>query len=92
MQHTYILDASCFNSVETLYDEISRIFSLPDHFGRNLDALYDCLTDREEDIEVVWLQSEKSRSDFADNANQSDFFEQIISTFRDVPGLNLNLQ
>lgn len=26
-------------------DELARAFSLPGHFGRNLDALYDCVTD-----------------------------------------------
>jgi hypothetical protein len=26
-------------------DELARAFSLPKHFGRNLDALYDCVTD-----------------------------------------------
>lgn len=26
-------------------DAIARQLSFPDHFGRNLDALYDCLTD-----------------------------------------------
>ena len=28
-----------------LMDAIARGFSLPKHFGRNLDALYDCITD-----------------------------------------------
>ena len=26
-------------------DRIAAAFELPDHFGRNLDALYDCVTD-----------------------------------------------
>ena len=28
-------------------ERIAQGFSLPDHFGRNLDALYDCITDLE---------------------------------------------
>ena len=28
-------------------DRIARRFALPEHFGRNLDALYDCITDLE---------------------------------------------
>ncbi|HWS74769.1 MAG TPA: barstar family protein [Quisquiliibacterium sp.] len=37
-----------FSNVEGkagVMDELARAFSLPKHFGRNLDALYDCVTD-----------------------------------------------
>jgi RNAse (barnase) inhibitor barstar len=32
-------------SKEAVLDALARAFSLPRHFGRNLDALYDCMTD-----------------------------------------------
>ena len=30
---------------DALYDQLSGALALPEWFGRNLDALYDCLTD-----------------------------------------------
>lgn len=30
---------------DALYDQLSADLTLPEWFGRNLDALYDCLTD-----------------------------------------------
>ena len=30
---------------DALYDQLSEELALPEWFGRNLDALYDCLTD-----------------------------------------------
>lgn len=92
MKLQYTLDASRFNGMETFYDEVIRTFSFPDHFGRNLDALYDCLTDIGEDMNVIWINSEKSRTDFADDATQPGFFGQVVATFREVHGLELELR
>ena len=33
------------NTLEAVYDYLSEELSFPDWFGRNLDALHDCLTD-----------------------------------------------
>lgn len=33
-----------------LHDALSAVLSLPDYYGRNLDALFDCLTDLREDL------------------------------------------
>ncbi len=32
-------------SADAIYDHLSRELSFPAYFGRNLDALHDCLTD-----------------------------------------------
>ena len=44
-----ILDLRNTTDRETLYDVIAEAFSFPAYFGRNLDALYDCLTEIAED-------------------------------------------
>ena len=41
----YVLDAAKFADVPAFYDEVSRTFGFFDEFGRNLDALADCLDD-----------------------------------------------
>lgn len=39
-------------SRDDLHDALSRQLSLPEYYGRNLDALYDCLTDLSEPTEL----------------------------------------
>ena len=39
-------------SRDDLHDALSRQLSLPEYYGRNLDSLYDCLTDLSEPTEL----------------------------------------
>ena len=53
-----VLSGKTVRSMETFYDEIARELSLPGHFGRNLDALWDVLsTDVPGPFEIVWEES-----------------------------------
>ncbi len=36
------------------HDQIVAALDFPDHYGRNLDALWDCLTDLTEPTVLVW--------------------------------------
>ncbi len=40
----YKLDFTGITTKEELHDLLAKILELPDYYGRNLDALYDCLT------------------------------------------------
>ena len=42
---TYILDMRCLNEKEQAHDYLQAHLPLPSYYGRNLDALYDMLTD-----------------------------------------------
>lgn len=44
---TYIADARRMTTKAGLFDELSRVLRFPDWFGRNFDALNDCLLDLE---------------------------------------------
>ena len=48
---TILLDGAVLDRT-TLHDLFSRELSFPAWYGRNLDALYDCLTDLSEDVEL----------------------------------------
>jgi len=49
-------------SLDDLYDQLSIPLSLPKHFGRNLDALWDVLsTDVEGPFETVWKHAGDSK-------------------------------
>ena len=48
-----VLDALGMEEKETAHTYLKEKLRLPDYYGGNLDALYDCLTDEEEmEIEV----------------------------------------
>lgn len=43
MEHT--IDGTAVRTKADFYDAVAAALSFPDWFGRNLDALYDCLRD-----------------------------------------------
>ncbi|MBQ3405263.1 MAG: barstar family protein [Oscillospiraceae bacterium] len=49
---TAVLDGSEIFDREQLHDELQEKLELPEWYGRNLDALYDCLTDIAEKLEI----------------------------------------
>ena len=56
------LDGKTIGSLDDLYDQLSIRFSLPEHFGRNLDALWDVLsTDVQGSFEIAWKLAGDSR-------------------------------
>ena len=53
----YLLDGKDMTSRETAYRVIERNMGFPDWFGRNLDALADCLGELEADAAVVCVNT-----------------------------------
>lgn len=49
---TVVLDGNTVTRIEEIYDLLAQELAFPDWFGRNLDALYDCLTDVSEDVRI----------------------------------------
>ncbi|MDO5814616.1 MAG: barstar family protein [Methanobrevibacter sp.] len=51
--------------------------NLPDYYGKNLDALYDCLTEMECDIELINADEVDSEiiDTFVDAASENDFLK-----------------
>ncbi|PKK87348.1 MAG: barnase inhibitor [Candidatus Wallbacteria bacterium HGW-Wallbacteria-1] len=59
------------NSLDDLYDRLAKRLSLPAHFGRNLDALWDVLsTDVEGPFEIVWTHSNDSKESMGKDFNR----------------------
>ncbi len=48
-----LIDGAAIRSRDELHDTLTEQLALPAHYGRNLDALYDCLTDIHEPGDIV---------------------------------------
>jgi RNAse (barnase) inhibitor barstar len=44
---SYRFDAATWATLEAFHEEVSKTLRFPDYYGRNLDALSDCLSDLE---------------------------------------------
>ncbi|MRR16080.1 MAG: barnase inhibitor [Deltaproteobacteria bacterium] len=56
------INGRCIQSLSDLYDRLGCGLALPEHFGRNLDALWDVLsTDIEGPLEIIWQHADESK-------------------------------
>lgn len=81
----YTFDAAAVRDRETLHDALSAALRLPDWYGRNLDALYDCLTDLPSGEIRVLHQS-------ALRENLGEYGDACLDTLRDAARNNHNLR
>jgi ribonuclease inhibitor len=50
-----VFDTASLETLDELHGELARLLDFPDHYGRNLDALYDCLSGEIAlPLKVVW--------------------------------------
>ena len=50
---TLFLNGALFGNANQIHNYLANQLSFPPYYGRNLDALYDCLTERGEDTMLV---------------------------------------
>ncbi|MBQ6271587.1 MAG: barstar family protein [Clostridiales bacterium] len=74
----YLLDGKDMTSREAAYELIAREMDFPDYFGKNLDALYDCLSDMSADNTIHFVNTALLEEYLGDYA------EKILSCFRDA--------
>ena len=70
-----ILDAKKMVEKEKMHEYFAKKFDLPEYYGKNLDALFDCLCEINEPT-LIKLKNEKFLDDSAK--------ESLIRLFRDV--------
>ena len=54
-----LIDGAVIESREALHDALAQQLSLPEHYGRNLDALFDSLTDIREDCALRLVHADE---------------------------------
>lgn len=57
-----IIDGSKIESRADMHDVLAKGLDFPEWYGKNLDALHDCLTDISEECEIVIENDEKLRN------------------------------
>ena len=83
MMHYRILDASRVTDRPSLHAELRSALELPDYYGRNLDALYDCLTDIFEPVTLLIVDADRLEPALGDYA------DKLIATLKDAAEENL---
>ncbi len=48
-----VIDCSYVTGPESLHDALKVALDFPDYYGKNLDALFDCLTDIQSPVHLV---------------------------------------
>ena len=74
-----ILDFSGIKTLYELHDLFENTFSLPDYYGRNMDALWDCLHCSFEEETTIYL---KNISALPDGMHEAE--DTVIELFRDL--------
>lgn len=74
------LDACKMRGKKAAHTYLSRMLSFPAYYGRNLDALYDCLTE----LPATKIQ-------FINRDKAPDYFQKVYKVFADAAAENKNL-
>ncbi len=77
-----ILDGRLLTTKNRLYDAFEEAFHLPDHFGRNLDALWDVLNEETEPTVIHFTHVHKYLEEM------DGYSEQVIRMFTTLDQLN----
>ena len=65
------LDGNKLSDITQVHDYLKELLEFPDYYGKNLDALYDCLTDLN-DVEITITAP----------AEDGAIFQKIIRVFK----------
>ena len=71
---------------ETAHEYLKEVLNLPEYYGKNLDALYDCLTDLDETVIEIKMPEEQILDE-----EETVYFKKILSVFQMAARENENL-
>jgi ribonuclease inhibitor len=74
-----ILKGAKIKSISDFHAQIKEVLELPNYYGQNLDALWDCLTGWiEMPLTLIWEDSNVSKE------NLGEYAEKIFNILRDA--------
>ena len=77
-----VMEGGNIRNREELHDALIRALNLPTWYGRNLDALYDCLTSLKEDTELRVLHPARLEE------TVGGYARSLLSVLRDAAAEN----
>lgn len=66
-----ILDGTQLSNRETAHDYLQTALELPEYYGKNLDALYDCLTE----LQDVYIEIQQPKE-------ETMYFKKVLRVFK----------
>ena len=75
---TYTLDGAKMTSKQAAHAYIASVLSLPPYYGKNLDALFDCLCELGKDSEITITSPDAIRE------NLGDYGGSLLDVFREA--------
>ena len=81
-----VLDGEKICSREDLHKQIKAILDFPEWYGGNLDALYDCLADLTEEVNIHILHKSSLEEILGDYART------LLLVLKDAEQVNLNIR
>ena len=76
-----VLDGKLLTEKETAHEYLQEILHFPEYYGKNLDALYDCLTDLA-DTDIVIMVPEEIE----------EYLKRVLRVFKTAAKENQNLK
>ena len=73
-----ILDGACMTDKEAAHAYIAKVMRFPAHYGKNLDALADCLSELTSRVTVILKDSGALRD------NLGDYADRLIMVFEEM--------
>jgi ribonuclease inhibitor len=77
MVKRFLIDCSRMTSKDTLHRYLKETLSLPEYYGSNLDALFDCLTEISEPVILEFDHLDRL-------IPLGNYGEALMATFRDA--------
>ena len=81
------IDGTKIRDMAHLHTVLARELNFPHWYGRNLDALYDCLTDLSEETEIILRHTEALEEAVGEKAK--GFFKTLKEVAKANPALRL---
>ncbi|MBR6407235.1 MAG: barstar family protein [Clostridia bacterium] len=72
-----VLDGAVLTNMEDVHEFLARELFFPEWYGKNLDALHDCLTDIHEDVRIVFIKKKQMKQ------RLGGYYPRLVRVFRD---------
>ena len=67
-----VFDSSQIETMDELHEKLAEVLGFPDHYGKNLDALYDCLSGEIAlPLKIIWKNYVATRAKMGKHVAQA---------------------